>query len=127
MLDNFEHQLKDDRRRISRRTTILIVLSIHLALTISNFSLIGQTGGPSPTGFYSHYLVYTSIPTIFIVPLLPHSLQESTGITVCFLVNGVCAAWLIGIGLHYLLYSPSGAMMTRNADESKMDDDRLNQ
>ena len=119
MLDNSGTQLRNNLRLPTRRRTVLVVLAIHVVLTLVNFSLIGQAGGPSPTGIYSHYFVYTSIPTILIVPLLPHIIQESSVTTVCFLINGVCVAWLMGIGLHYLFYSVTGRLASIDAKEPK--------
>ena len=94
------------RRQLShsRRSFVITGLLLHAILTIWYFPQIGRTGGPSPNDLYSHYFVYTSIPTAFVAPFIPKFVRSSNTFVTCLLINGVFVAWFISIGLHHLIY-----------------------
>jgi len=119
--DSPRASINDDRHNGSRQKTVLIVLSLHAALTLWNFPCLGQTGGPDPMGFYSYYLTYTSIPTIFVVPFLSQTLSASTAVTACLIVNGGCVAWLVGAGLGCLIYPRSRNLSRARAEAKERD------
>jgi hypothetical protein len=94
------------RRQLSsaRRSFVITGLLLHAILTIWYFPQIGRTGGLSPDGLYSHYFVYTSIPTVFVAPFIPKFVRSSNTFVTCLLINGVFVAWFSSIGLCHLIY-----------------------
>lgn len=104
--DNGKNIASADQSRTvpSRRTFIMCVLLLHASLTVVYFPNLGQTGGPSQDGIYAYYLVYTSMPTIFLPSLVPDWLNSSGGFLVCLVANGVLVVWLSANILYRLIF-----------------------
>jgi hypothetical protein len=104
--DNGKNIASADQARTvpSRRTFIMCVLLLHASLTVVYFPNLGQTGGPSQDGIFAYYLVYTSMPTIFLQPLVSDWLNSSGGFLVCLVANGVLVVWLSANILYRLIF-----------------------
>ncbi|MFN7874548.1 MAG: hypothetical protein ACK5PB_04480 [Pirellula sp.] len=88
----------------SRRIFLWCALLLHASLTVVYFPNLGQTGGPSQDGIYAYFLVYTSMPTIFLPPLVPDWLNSSGVFLVCLVANGVLVVWLSANIVYRLIF-----------------------
>lgn len=90
------------RKVRSRQKFVTCFLIFHLLFAIWTFRFGGHAGALS--WFAGNYFVFTSIPTIVIVPFLSDSIRSNIAVFMCLLINGVINAWLFSVGLHYIFY-----------------------
>ncbi|HBJ38902.1 MAG TPA: hypothetical protein DDZ51_29980 [Planctomycetaceae bacterium] len=92
------------RKTRSKQKFVIAFLCFHMLLTICVYRFDGLTGGLLLSPIYEYYFVYTSMPSIFIIPFLPASLKLSPAVFACLLINGTMVVWLSSSLLHDWIY-----------------------
>lgn len=82
---------------------VIACLTFHAVITLLLFPSLRHHGVGTLLGtIYMIYFVYTSIPSVFVGPLLPDDARTSVVFTMLLLVNGVIVVWLTANWMHGL-------------------------
>ena len=74
---------------------VIACLTFHAVITLLCFSSLRHHGVGTLIGtVYVIYFVYTSMPSVFVGPLLPDDARTSVVFTMFLIVNGVLVVWL---------------------------------
>jgi hypothetical protein len=88
---------------------VMACLAFHAVVTLVCFPSLGHHGIGTLLGtFYMIYFVYTSMPAVFIGPLLPENVRTGVLFTGSLLANGVIVVWLTANWMHYVFAGPTG-------------------
>lgn len=95
--------------RVRKSRFVIGCLVFHTVVTLVCFRGPGHHGIGTLLGtFYTIYFVYTSMPTVFVGPLLPESVRASELFTSSLLANGVIVVWLTANWMHSVFAGPAG-------------------